>query len=361
MSSDSPMVCDMKRNTLPGCGFVALLVLALTTHAFAQTPRPAAVDTRPIVEAARSLLDSLDATQRRTLVYPIDSKEWRVWSNFHRSRSRVGLRLGDLKNEERTRVFGLLREALSARGLQMAQGIVKLNHVLGVLTGRTDEFNEDDYYLVMFGTPSPSEPWGFQFEGHHLVINYVVLGGEVVMSPTFWGSEPLHTPRELSLPRRYQNLSVLEAERAEAKRFMDALSDEQRAKSRLDNPGIIAGAGNDNPSIEFEGLPGKDMNERQRRALLDMIGAFVRNVRDDQARIDMAQVAAHIENTWFSAQTRADGRIFYRIISPEILVEFDEVPRLFSNEEHVHAVVRRRGGNDYGESLLQRHLHDHPH
>lgn len=40
------------------------------------------------------------------------------------------------------------------------------------------------------GTPSATEPWGFQFDGHHLVINYFVLGHQVVMSPCFWGSEP---------------------------------------------------------------------------------------------------------------------------------------------------------------------------
>nr|WP_274543361.1 DUF3500 domain-containing protein [Streptomyces sp. DH-12] len=40
----------------------------------------------------------------------------------------------------------------------------------------------------MTGTLSATEPWGFQFDGHHLVIYYVV-GDQVVMSPCFWGSE----------------------------------------------------------------------------------------------------------------------------------------------------------------------------
>ena len=41
------------------------------------------------------------------------------------------------------------------------------------------------------GTPSETEPWGWQLDGHHLVINYFVLGDQVVMTPAFMGSEPV--------------------------------------------------------------------------------------------------------------------------------------------------------------------------
>ena len=41
------------------------------------------------------------------------------------------------------------------------------------------------------GTPSATEPWGWQFDGHHAIINYFVLGDQVVMTPFFAGSEPV--------------------------------------------------------------------------------------------------------------------------------------------------------------------------
>lgn len=40
------------------------------------------------------------------------------------------------------------------------------------------------------GTPSDTEPWGWQLDGHHLVINGFVPGDQVVMTPTL-GSEPV--------------------------------------------------------------------------------------------------------------------------------------------------------------------------
>ena len=40
------------------------------------------------------------------------------------------------------------------------------------------------------GEPSATDPWGWQLDGHHLAINFFMLGDQVVMTPAFWGSEP---------------------------------------------------------------------------------------------------------------------------------------------------------------------------
>jgi hypothetical protein len=44
--------------------------------------------------------------------------------------------------------------------------------------------------VSIFGTPSADEPWGWQLDGHHLNINCFVLGEDMVLTPTFMGSEP---------------------------------------------------------------------------------------------------------------------------------------------------------------------------
>jgi hypothetical protein len=45
-------------------------------------------------------------------------------------------------------------------------------------------------FFTFMGTPSTTKPWGFQHEGHDGAINYFVLDDQVVMTPTFMGSEP---------------------------------------------------------------------------------------------------------------------------------------------------------------------------
>jgi hypothetical protein len=42
------------------------------------------------------------------------------------------------------------------------------------------------------GRAVATEPWGWQWDGHHLIINYFVLGDQIVVTPTFLGAEPVH-------------------------------------------------------------------------------------------------------------------------------------------------------------------------
>ena len=69
---------------------------------------------------------------------------------------------------------------------------MKLNHTLGELNNDNfAEYGEWLYWITIMGEPSATEPWGWQLDGHHLIINYFVLGDQVVMTPLFVGSEPV--------------------------------------------------------------------------------------------------------------------------------------------------------------------------
>ena len=57
---------------------------------------------------------------------------------------------------------------------------MKLNGTLGDLTGRTEWL----YHRTIMGEPSATEPWGWQLDGHHVVVNYFILGDRVVMTRT---------------------------------------------------------------------------------------------------------------------------------------------------------------------------------
>ena len=52
---------------------------------------------------------------------------------------------------------------------------MRLNDTLREITGRPDEFGEWFYWLSIFGEPSATEPWGFQFDGHHVNLNCFVI------------------------------------------------------------------------------------------------------------------------------------------------------------------------------------------
>jgi len=152
--------------------------------------RSTGVSTEPVRRATEKYLAALTQEQRAKSTFPIDDVEWRKWMNqsFY---VRQGVSFKEMSEPQREAAFALLGAALSAKGLKLSRDIMKLNHTLGELNH--DNFAEYDewlYWLTVMGTPSASEPWGFQLDGHHLIVNYFVLGDQVVMTPAFFGSEP---------------------------------------------------------------------------------------------------------------------------------------------------------------------------
>ena len=68
---------------------------------------------------------------------------------------------------------------------------MKLNEHILEITGRPDEYGEWLYWMSIMGTPSATEPWGWQIDGHHLIVNCFILGDQMVLTPNFMGSEPV--------------------------------------------------------------------------------------------------------------------------------------------------------------------------
>src|SRR4026209_931814 len=190
--------------------------------------RSTGVSTETVRIAAEKFLAALGEEQRRKTQFPVDDVEWRKWMNqsFY---VRQGVGFNEMSESQREAAFGLMRTSLSAKGLKLSQDIMKLNHTLGELNH--DNFVEYDewlYWITVMGSPSKSEPWGFQLDGHHLIVNYFVLGDQVVMTPAFFGSEPTY-----AAAGKYQGTRVMKPEQDAGLEFMKSLTPEQRQAATL--------------------------------------------------------------------------------------------------------------------------------
>jgi len=328
------------------------------------------VSTKPLITAARNFLASPDSRQRSSVLFNIEDDEWRKWNNVDMYQ-RQGLCLRDMKDTQKKAAFDLLAAALSAKGFELSRNIMKLNTTEGELLNQLNRFNEDLYWLTVMGTPHKTEPWGFQLDGHHLIINYFVLGDQVVMSPVFLGSEP-----PVATSGIYKGTGVLQKEQEEGLDMINALSDEQRGNAivRTAKTGndLIAGAFRDNLIIDYMGIQAPMLASAQQEQLLDLIALWVNNLRDDHARIKMKEVREHLAKTYFGwvGGIDRDAVFYYRIQSPVILIEFDHElpgplgqvhPSDMPTRNHIHAIMRTPNGNDYGKALLRNHLLMHPH
>ena len=332
------------------------------------TIRSTGVSTRPVMDAALRFLEALSPEQRRATAFSADAEEWRRWINIHRA-ARAGVAFREMSEAQQARAFDLMKAGLSARGLELSRNVMRLNHTIAELTGNFTEYGEDLYNVTVMGEPSMTEPWGWQLEGHHLILNYFVLGDQVVMTPAFYGSEPV-----IAESGKYKGVAILQDEQDRGLRLMQSLSDEQRPKALITTQPKTANdaqaqAYRDNLRLPYAGIRGSELDASQRDALVALIALYVGNMPDGHARVRMDEVRAHLDETRFGwIGGHADDSVFYyRVHSPVILIEFDHQtpvalkgPRV-PNRQHVHAVVRTPNGNDYGKDLLRQHYQQHPH
>lgn len=333
--------------------------------------RSTGVSTEPVRESAAAFLAGLSAEQRERATFPIESDEWRKWANQH-IYFREGISFEEMSPDQRDLAFGMLGASLSARGLELTRDIMRLNETLGELNGNNFvEYGEWKYWISIMGEPSATEPWGWQLDGHHLNLNYFVLGDQVVMTPAFWGSEPA-----VAESGKYAGTMIMVDEQDRGLELVRSLDDAQRAEAVIEvektGNNIMTQAFSDNVVLDYAGIRGDRLTESQRQRLLDLVGVYVGNMREGHAEVRMSEVADHIEDTYFAwiGEWNDDSVFYYRIQSPVLLIEFDHetpvglrhlYPPGVPYKEHIHAVVRTPNGNDYGKDLLRQHYEQHPH
>jgi hypothetical protein len=321
------------------------------------------VSTTDVRRAAENLLASLSAEQRDRATYPVDDSEWRNWANVHLF-ARQGVNLLEMTDSQRELAYGLIRASLSERGYQTSRDIMRLNHTIAELIDNFDDYGEHLYFFTFMGAPSADEPWGWQLDGHHLVVNYFAVGDQVVMTPVFMGSEPVTADGG-----KYAGTTIMQPEQNQALAFMQSLTSEQRAdatlsteKQRGENEAEMMA---DNVTVAYEGLPVTQLNQVQRAALVELIELYVGNMDEGHATVRMDEVLAQLDKTYFAWKGRveADGVFYYRIHNPVIYIEFDHQgpvalggARDVSTRNHIHSVVRTPNGNDYGKDLLRQHM-----
>jgi hypothetical protein len=324
------------------------------------------VSLRPVIDAANAFAASLNAEQRAAATFAVAADTWRTWHNMHPFLFRHGIALDALDPAQRSAALALVRVTLSAAGFTLARNVMKLNEHVAELTGRTEEYGEWYYFMSLFGEPSETEPWGWQIDGHHLIINCFVLGDQLVLTPDFSGSEPV-----AAASGAFAGTRVFEAEESLGLRLMESLSATQRAQATIGATlprDVLTTAQVDNLELPYAGIRYDALTEPQRELLLELIGVYTGRIRPGHAEIRMAEVRAHLADTYFGWIGACDavGPFYYRVHNPAILIEFDHLPGLVYDNtvptrNHIHTIVRTPNGNDYGRDLLRRHYEEHDH
>ncbi|MEM7125733.1 MAG: DUF3500 domain-containing protein [Chloroflexota bacterium] len=349
-------------------------------------------------EAAADFLASLSTDQR--IQTQLDFSDQSERTNWHYTPvERKGLPFTEMDRQQQRLAQKLVTTGLSRGGYNTATTIMGIETLLDAKEEWTAPLWWRDsklYHVTIFGEPSVDKPWGWRFEGHHISLNYTIVGGQIVApTPTFFGSNPARSP--LGQTAWLRPLSAIEDL---ARELVYEFDEGQRASAVVtpiappdivalnrpvildqmlpgETPGIVDPS---NVSDQFQnlekfkqalgaeaehleavryttkpkGIQGAQMSYAQQEILLKLIGEYIHRMPDELAEIEMAKVKEQgvdqIHFVW-AGPIEPYQPHYYRLQGPRFLVEYDNVQ---NDANHIHSVWRD-SQNDFGADILAHH------
>lgn len=321
-----------------------------TVIAVGQSVTPAGGDSAAIVAAAEAFLATLDGELLTAANERFDSSSRAEWSNLPADIfERTGARFGDMSDKQLTALYEFLAVALGEQGFQNASQIIMADGVLGADNNYRLGWGSDNYWIGFYGTPSTTEAWGWQLDGHHLAINSTIVGDSISMSPSFVGVEPAEYSYNGVTYRPLAN----KIDKGLA--LVNALDSNQQSVAIISaqQGDMVAGAGNDGVVPQQEGIRASDLTIQQQAMLLDVIGQWVNNLPTPAAAARLAAIEADFSATTFAwtGGTNAGDNIYYRIQGPTLLIEFQVEGNLGADGGHLHSIYRNPT-NEYGAAMV---------
>jgi hypothetical protein len=217
----------------------------------------------------------------------------------------------------------------------------------------------DLYHITIFGDPSSDGTWGWRFEGHHISLNWTLVGGRSIGStPQFFGSNPAEVRRGPQKGTR-----ALAAEEDLARALLASLSDVQRREAIVRDtapPDIFSGNERKAERLDDSGVAFADLTADQRGLLLAIIEEYaaVQPKPIAEQRVTRLREAGleHIRFAWMGGLSRGEPH-YYRLQGRTFLIEYDNTQ---NNANHIHAVWRDFDG-DFGVDLLRQHYRNSAH
>lgn len=313
----------------------------------------AAADMR---QAAVGLIELLTPDQQSVMLKSFDD-EVRVGWHFIPKKERKGIPLRDMTEPQKTASLRLLRSALSEAGYSKASKIMLMEKVLKELEGpeRTWARDWEEYYVTIFGSPkSETDVWGLSFEGHHLSLNFVCRGGQVLDStPQFFAANPAILQSEVPGTPHRKGTRMLAEEETLAFDLVNSLSDAQKQKAIIAPEAFseIRAAGETQPPNEAPaGISYVELTSAQLQVLEKLVAVYTSAAPEEVYAQRMSAIKeagwSKVYFAWAGATEPGIGH-YYRIQGPSFIIEFvNTQPDAEGNPaNHIHCVLRDMTGD----------------
>jgi len=318
-----------------------------------------ATSTAQLVEtmraAAATFLDALGGERGRATA-GLDDPGYRRWTYLPGPRD--GLPLSAMSPVQREAALTLLDHGCGVGGARTARAVIELDMIRRELGGGSPEPGDDRYWFRVFGSPS-DVAWAWRVNGHHLAVHVAVVGSQVAVTPSFFGSEPATVPTGA-----HSGLRVLTTEEDLARELLTSLGDDQREQAVFsptaprdiltrDDP--VA-----DPAVVARGIGHDDLDGTQQALLHRLVRHYFGRTPQGRAQAAWDEVLeaglAQVRFAWAGGSRPGEGH-YYSVLGPTFLLEYDNTQ---DDANHIHSVWRDLR-HDWGEDLLARHYAARPH
>jgi hypothetical protein len=210
-------------------------------------------------------------------------------------------------------------------------------------------------------------------DGHHINVNYLVLGDQIVVSPRFLASEPVDIDFGPNA-----GLSMFQEEQALGLTLMRSLAPDQQSKARVVDSILTAdfpperfhfidqhhlgGQGRDNHVIPYEGIRYDELTPEQQAGVRAIVEQYMKFMPPGHRELRIREIERRFDETYFVWMGGFDdvAPFYYRIQNPVTMLEFDHQSGASfyypePNRLQIHTLVRTPTGNDYGKELIRLH------
>ena len=325
-------------------------------------------DTTPkIVAAANAFLATLSDTEKSSVLFDwTDTAQKQNWSNLPQGLyQRAGLMWGNLSDTQKAAWLAVMKVTLSTEGYNRVLAEWNADDALAAEQGSGGggggglTFGTQYYWIALIGTPSETDPWQWQFGGHHITVNATVTGTNVSLTPSFIGVQPAsYTDANGNTVRPLGDIED------EAFALVNSLDATQQKAAILGSTSIdlVLGPGQDGKTIQSEGIPASQLTADQKAALTKLISHYTGLVNDEDAAARMAEIESTLDQTYFAwyGPTTAGSAAYFRITGPTLVIEYapqgggatGQVSAGTTSANHIHGIYRDPT-NDYGAKYTQ--------
>ncbi len=274
---------------------------------------------------------------------------------------------GNISEEQHNAWLALMQTTLSTEGYNQIVSEWNADDALasaessggGAGPGGQLLFGTEYYYVALIGTPSETDPWQWQWGGHHVTVNATIVGSNIALTPSFIGVQPGSYTDDTGTT--VQPLGAIEED---AFALVNALDATQQQTAILGDTSIdvVLGPGQDGKTVEAEGLPASEMTAQQQATFLELIDHYTGLANDEDVAARNAEIQSTLDETYFAwyGPTEEGSAAYFRVTGPTIVIEFSAQGGGGTGTglggdatlDHIHGIYRDPT-NDYAAKYTQ--------